>query len=369
MKTLQFITILLIGMFLGMGTMNAQNCGPCANCPMGSQASKNAKLNLTEDQQTQMNVLRETFFNEMKAVREDESLSTAEKKAKFDALRDDHHTKMMALLTDEQKEIFKSNSGPGHGHGYGMGKYGPGPKGANSDNDEFKALLKEKRVEFDQNLSDAEKATIAEIRVKMQQHWEDMNNLKPGEMSFEERQQMREKMKSQLEPVYAIAENHKDELAAIHDELKSEMMQNCPANCQGNCQRMGKGKGKGKGPGHGFKGKGNDSEMHDVHFLLMDPSGDSSFDETGLALQKDLNLYPNPASSELNIDFDLPDAGMVSIELLDKSGNVMQSIDNSERSKGKNSIRFNVDFLKHSEVYFIRVNMPGQSVVEKFVKL
>lgn len=358
MKTQRIISAILFTLFFGLTVTFAQNGGPCGNCQYHCQGNKGNRLNLTEEQQTKMDALRDTFRAEMKSIMNDENLTAVEKQEKLEKARDAHHDQVMALLTDEQKQNFDENFPPHWGRGAQMGKFGPGPKGYKFNNEAFMSVLKEKRAEFDSQLSTEEKTTINQARAVMKDHWEKMRNLEPGDMTFEERQQMREEMKKQLEPVYEIAENHKTELDAIHKEIRDEMMANCPAG----------GPYKGKGYRHGF-GKGNMSERHDVHFLMMDPSSDSAFGEQSAVQDENLKLYPNPATSQLTIDFEVMKEGPVTIELLDKTGNVMQTIDKSERATGTASVNFDVGFLQDSEVYFIKVIMPGETAVQKFIKL
>ena len=65
------------------------------------------KLNLTDQQKQQMQQLRQQNKEQAKTIRNDNSLSAADKKAKLKALHQQSHEQMMGLLTPEQKQQFE----------------------------------------------------------------------------------------------------------------------------------------------------------------------------------------------------------------------------------------------------------------------
>lgn len=75
------------------------------------------ELGLTDAQVEQLKPILREQMQAMKALREDESLSRKDKRAKFDELRDAHRAKIAAVLTPEQSakldELMKDRKGPG----------------------------------------------------------------------------------------------------------------------------------------------------------------------------------------------------------------------------------------------------------------
>ena len=65
------------------------------------------KLNLTDQQKQQMQQLRQQNMEQAKTIRNDSSLSDADKKDKLKALHQQSHEQMMGLLTPEQKQQFE----------------------------------------------------------------------------------------------------------------------------------------------------------------------------------------------------------------------------------------------------------------------
>src|ERR1700748_500231 len=64
-------------------------------------------LNLTSDQQSQIKPMLENQQQQMMQIRQDQSLSRADKMTKFKSLSSDTHGKIEAVLNDQQKQKFE----------------------------------------------------------------------------------------------------------------------------------------------------------------------------------------------------------------------------------------------------------------------
>jgi Spy/CpxP family protein refolding chaperone len=65
------------------------------------------KLNLTDDQKAKLKPIVEDQMQQMKAVREDSSLSEDQKRAKMKSIHESLHDQINAVLTPEQQAKFK----------------------------------------------------------------------------------------------------------------------------------------------------------------------------------------------------------------------------------------------------------------------
>ena len=65
------------------------------------------ELNLTKEQQGQMKELHETMKQKKEDIRNDQTLTEAQKKAKMKELHKEQKEKINAILTPEQKEKMK----------------------------------------------------------------------------------------------------------------------------------------------------------------------------------------------------------------------------------------------------------------------
>jgi periplasmic protein CpxP/Spy len=80
-------------------------------------------LNLSADQQSQIKPLLESSHQQMMQVHQDQSLSREDRMTKMKTIMDDTHTKIEAVLNDQQKQQFESmrQKQQGHMHGGGEG--------------------------------------------------------------------------------------------------------------------------------------------------------------------------------------------------------------------------------------------------------
>jgi Spy/CpxP family protein refolding chaperone len=65
------------------------------------------KLNLTDDQKAKLKPILQDQMQQMKAVREDSSLSEDQRRAKMKSIHESLHDQINAVLTPEQQAKFK----------------------------------------------------------------------------------------------------------------------------------------------------------------------------------------------------------------------------------------------------------------------
>jgi Spy/CpxP family protein refolding chaperone len=90
-----------------------QEQGQAGHGPMRMNADRQLEhmtreLNLTADQQSQIKPLLVDRQQKMQALFQDQSLSQEDRHAKMMSLRQDSHTKIEAVLTDQQKQKFET---------------------------------------------------------------------------------------------------------------------------------------------------------------------------------------------------------------------------------------------------------------------
>ena len=66
-------------------------------------------LNLTDDQKSKIHDIRAKTWDQIKAVRNDASLSDTQKKQQVHRLRKNAHKQVASVLTPEQREQWKQN--------------------------------------------------------------------------------------------------------------------------------------------------------------------------------------------------------------------------------------------------------------------
>ena len=79
----------------------------------------------------------------------------------------------------------------------------------------------------------------------------------------------------------------------------------------------------------------------------------------------EMNIYPNPASDYINLDFETPASGKMEITVTDVLGRKLIE-SNIEKPAGKNSLRLDVQKLKSGQ-YFLLMDNAGRKTIKPFV--
>ena len=113
---LTILAVLVAGLLFGQTSQAPQTSTPQSQ---GATAQRNAespeqhlqmlseKLNLSKDQKAKLKPILEGQAQQMKAVRDDTSLSQEQKRAKMKAMHESFHDQINAGLTPEQQAKFK----------------------------------------------------------------------------------------------------------------------------------------------------------------------------------------------------------------------------------------------------------------------
>ena len=107
-----------------------------------------------------------------------------------------------------------------------------------------------------------------------------------------------------------------------------------------------------------------------MRFVLMDPDKFPEETEEAPTVVKEtpeMSVYPNPATGNTNISYEVKTAGKVSIELLDGNGNVVRTLLDKEMMTGKQKVQLNTSGLQQNTTYYVRYTGPEGSVMQKLI--
>ena len=115
-------------------------------------------------------------------------------------------------------------------------------------------------------------------------------------------------------------------------------------------------------PGPGF------GELHLLHrptaFLLFDPGTATPAEEETVAT----SLYPNPVAPTSQLQYEVKQAGPVTVQILDKNGNTLRTaVQAAQQEKGPHSEAINLGDLS-SGTYFYKVTTSTGTETKRFVK-
>ena len=111
---LTILVVLAACLFLAGQTNAAPQASPQGHEAMGSTSPDvhlqmlSEKLNLSEEQKAKLKPIFDEQAKQMKAVRDDTSLTPEQKAAKKKAIHEATHDQINAVLTPEQQEKFKA---------------------------------------------------------------------------------------------------------------------------------------------------------------------------------------------------------------------------------------------------------------------
>ncbi len=87
-----------------------------------------------------------------------------------------------------------------------------------------------------------------------------------------------------------------------------------------------------------------------------------------LADNLDLNIYPNPAQNNLNIEFTLKTNIQVSIQIFDELGKLVKRVDKDKYRIGNNKVQLEIGSLK-TGIYFVTLNIEGEVFASQILKI
>ncbi|MGI4867624.1 MAG: T9SS type A sorting domain-containing protein [Janthinobacterium lividum] len=110
------------------------------------------------------------------------------------------------------------------------------------------------------------------------------------------------------------------------------------------------------------------SELHLLHrptaFLLLDPGAATLAEEETVAT----SLYPNPVAPTSQLQYQVKQAGPVTVQILDKNGNTLRTaVQATQQEKGPHSQAIDLSELS-SGTYFYKVTTATGTETKRFVK-
>ncbi|MFT7604357.1 MAG: hypothetical protein ACI8VT_001932 [Saprospiraceae bacterium] len=317
------------------------------------------------------------------------------------ATRQQMHTDIDAeiktVLTEDQYQKFQEMPKRGKGKGIALSsEHASREKGGKHHkkrkafhNEKINPILLEQRAKLESKISVEDIATIAQLRIDIKkdraeykaerQEFRKSSEKKerPSREEMDKRKVEREnnpqhiklialteKYKADIEPLLAEVAL---QIKALKDEMREEM--------KGGKGEKGRKGGKGA-EGHG-KMEGKDKSGHlekrenrkYAHFLLLDPNeaikAEKRPGKSNSSIAK-VKVYPNPSQGISRIEYELKTPGMISIELHDKTGNLIETIERAEKAAGNHEAA--VNFSKYTVgIYYIVLKDANGGVISKKV--
>lgn len=336
------------------------------------------ELDLTAVQVEKVKALHEKFGARKKAMRDqaNEEDRTA-KKAAMQQMRKDFDAEMKTILTDAQYAKFEELPKPGR-RGHKGGKHRKHNKAAKAFHKEkVQPILLAQRLKLEDKISGEDKQTLAELRTVLKAEKEKRKaereahreNVEKGERPDKEtRKARREQMKNDPNrlKVKALVEKYQSEIEPLLAEVKPQikaLKEEWKKNNDGKLkQRESKKEGHSKHERH--------LKKKYAHFLLMDPNAteETAIKPAPVATITDVNIYPNPSQGISQIEYSLQESENITIELHDKNGNILETINQGQQPAGEHKTSINFSQYTVGIYYVVLKNAKGQIVSEKVIR-
>ncbi|MFI5141553.1 MAG: C10 family peptidase [Bacteroidia bacterium] len=107
---------------------------------------------------------------------------------------------------------------------------------------------------------------------------------------------------------------------------------------------------------------GNNLYLDDINIVDASVSGIKNI-ETAV----DLNIYPNPSHSSVNIAFNLTENHIIAVNVVDMLGRVVESIPAQQHTSGETVLTIGNKASYQAGVYFVNINIDGQQISKKVI--
>ena len=236
--------------------------------------------------------------------------------------------------------------------------------------DETKALVKQQRKEFDQELSADEKKIIADFRTK---HGEEIkrrrkhhHNDSSGEHHKENKRHR--SMMSDIEPIRKIAANHQEDLKDVLKTIRQSKRIRRTRKRHRDNKECGSHDQAHNAEASNYQEKEHKRKKHHkmmaIHFLIMDPFDNS--DEENEPFK--VTTFPNPTADQLNIDYEVLEDGFVQVDLLDENGAILKTLFKGNQVIGQHQISIALNEFNGHSYYMVGVITDKGRVTRKVLK-
>lgn len=362
------------------------------------------ELQLTPEQETALSTLETEFKAEREALKEQEFESREDKHQAFRAMKQTHKEKVDAILTEGQHAILKANRKKKvKAHHEMMQKVDKKKLKAELEQyrkDNIEPVMLEKRAALDKVISEEDKATLASLRSKFEARKQDMKQ-KHKEMKGKRKEMKKEcnkevkkeckekckkegamgeghppHMKHRFSPddpdvkaLHALADKYETDIDALLEPL-ADLRKQWEADKQAIMERhLPEGAESLDGKPNKFmhpRKKGMPGK-HNAHFLLLDPNKATADNTDASEIVSNAKVFPNPASSEMTLSYELQAEGWVQLELKNEEGRLVEVLEESNKTKGTHQLTIDVSGLRNG-VYYISILSQGkQSVVQAVI--
>jgi hypothetical protein len=109
-------------------------------------------------------------------------------------------------------------------------------------------------------------------------------------------------------------------------------------------------------------GLGNDLYLDDINIVDASALGISNIESI-----VDLNIYPNPSHSTVNLAFNLTENHSIAVNVVDMLGRIVETIPAQQHTSGETVLTIGNKAAYQAGVYFVNISIDGQQISKKII--
>lgn len=340
------------------------------------------ELQLSDDQLQQIETIQDRYREKIRALREQMEEDPAEYREAVRELLESQRAEIEQVLTEDQQAILeeKRKAAESVREERRAAKEQMHQKLKTYHEENILPVLKEQRAKLESQISNEDKATIAELRAEQQKMRDLRKAAKDDPANREAMADLRTQNREQMEQLKPLVEKYEEEieglfteilderqqwredLKQLHEEFRPETREDRQARTSRRRDRFE----RGNKPHH--KGPELEGMMGKIHFLLLDPNAPAteSFDIDLPDPAVETEIFPNPARQINTINYKVEMPGEVTIVLRDGEGRLVQTLLDEYRTTGSHNLEVDLSGLANG-VYYYTITSEDGTVTKKLV--
>jgi Secretion system C-terminal sorting domain len=368
-KNLLLILWAVIGLCLG-GAALAQQQKPNEEQLNQLTARLVDKLQLNPTQAEQLKTIHQKYLPQIRSSIQENNVDVSASRQRVKNIRKEMQAEIKSILSEEQWENYLMLRKQFRGKMLKMASKTKFAKGKlRQEIKEYMErnvmpVVKQHRVEFESQLSDTDKAIIANSRdefkkykaqikaIHQQIRSERENGNWDRDAYFNQLKELRQTFKPKLEEMKKLAKKYDTQLQIVREKIA----ENEKKWTEDIHEIIGK----------YILDEEIKSKLNHKHIKYLRKSGIGFLLLEANEAKPGINIYPNPVGSKHNIEFEISKAGKVQIDLIDKEGKIIRTILNEHKSSGKHIVEVDVAQLS-TDVYYYQILLPEGKIIKRLL--
>jgi hypothetical protein len=335
------------------------------------------ELQLSESQEEQIAALKQEIEETKTAFHLQEFDNESGERATSHEAMKSYHEQVKNILTEDQRKMLKEAQQERFSARKEQMK-NVDRKGMREalrayHDEHIQPVLLEQRAKLEEKISEADKASLVELRSRLEVKKAEKKAARKA-LSKEEKRFERENRKAQTEEkkedpdrllLRELVDKYHEDIVFLLKELEPQQekwQSDKEAIIRKYLPESAEEGAPSKKPGRLHRQK----QLHKGHFLLIDPNKGIQ-DNVPVSNIKAASIYPNPASSQMTLTYELLEEGVVKIGLKNDTGGLARVLEEGNKTAGVHQLSIDTASLDNGTYYIVISQQGAQTTVKAIV--